>query len=108
LFIQYLSKIFDSVIQKDTIKEKTKSGKVPLHFCVEGGNLSCLEAVLGAEPALINARDEEGYTPIHLAVINGNKDAVKALIAGGADTNCLDNERHSLVHWATGKKSSHS
>ena len=85
------------------MKETTRSRKVPLHFCVEGGSLKCLELVLGADSTLINARDEEGYTPIHLAVINGNKDAVIFLISAQADVNCLDNEKHSLVHWATGK-----
>lgn len=58
-----------------------------------------------ADSNLLNTQDEEGYTPIHLAVINGNKDAVKRLITAGADLNCLDNEHHSCVHWATGKNS---
>jgi len=85
-----------------SIKERTRSGKVALHFCAESGSVSCFDEVLAAEPFLINAQDEEGYTPLHLAVINGSKDIVRKLIAAGADINCLDNERHSLVHWATG------
>jgi ankyrin repeat protein len=58
--------------------------------------------MLAANPSLINTPDEEGYTPLHLGVINGNKEIVKALISANADVNCMDNEKHSLVHWATG------
>ncbi|ODN00422.1 Serine/threonine-protein phosphatase 6 regulatory ankyrin repeat subunit A [Orchesella cincta] len=86
---------------KQTVKERTRSGKVPLHFCAESGSVQCLDLVLSMEPFLVNTQDEEGYTPLHLAVINGNKDAVRRLVTAGADLNCLDNEKHSLVHWAT-------
>jgi len=59
--------------------------------------------VLSAANDLVDARDEDGYTPIHLAVIAGNKPLIKFLLSKNADVNSLDNERHSVVHWATGK-----
>jgi hypothetical protein len=59
--------------------------------------------VLSAAHDLVDARDEDGYTPIHLAVIAGNKTLIKFLLSKNADVNSLDNERHSVVHWATGK-----
>lgn len=59
--------------------------------------------VLSAAHDLVDARDEDGYTPIHLAVIAGNKPLIKFLLSKNADVNSLDNERHSVVHWATGK-----
>lgn len=78
---------------------------MPLHFCAESGSVQCMDVILSSmDSSLLNTQDEEGYTPIHLAVINGNKDAVKRLVTAGADLNCLDNEQHSLVHWATGER----
>jgi ankyrin repeat protein len=44
-----------------------------------------------------------GFTPLHLAVIQGNLSVVNLLLANNADVNALDNEGHSVVHWATGK-----
>ena len=80
-----------------------KSGKTALHYCAENQNLACIEQILGAQPELLNQQDEEGYTPLHLSVISGNKAVLKHLISRGADVNAVDNERHSAVHWATGK-----
>lgn len=56
-----------------------------------------------ADPALLQARDEDGYTPLHLATIAGNKAVVKYLISKGADISALDNEKHTVIHWATGE-----
>ena len=54
-------------------------------------------------PNLINEKDAEGYTPLHLAIISGNKTIVEYLLQKGAECNAVDNEQHSLVHWATGR-----
>jgi len=89
--------------QKDATKDATRTGKTALHFCAEEGNATCLNILLDTDRTVINAQEEEGYTALHLAVINGQKPAVKSLIKAGADLNCIDNERHSLVHWASGK-----
>lgn len=54
-------------------------------------------------PELAEAADEDGFTPLHLAVIQGNLGVVNLLLANHkADVNALDNEGHSVVHWATG------
>lgn len=57
-----------------------------------------------AAPELLESADEDGFTPLHLAVIQGNMALVNMLLANKADVNVLDNEGHSVVHWATGKK----
>jgi ankyrin repeat protein len=62
--------------------------------------------ILTAAADLVDARDEDGYTPLHLAVIAGNKPLIKFLLSKNADVNSLDYERHSVVHWATGKSDS--
>jgi ankyrin repeat protein len=46
--------------------------------------------------------DEDGFTPLHLAVIQGNIAVINLLISNKADLNALDNEGHSVIHWATG------
>ncbi len=84
--------------------EKDSRGQNALHYCAENQNLNCIEQIIAADPALLNQTDEEGYTPLHLAVISGNSSIVKFLIGKGADVNAVDNEKHSAVHWATGKK----
>lgn len=52
---------------------------------------------------LLDAADEDGYTALHLVVIAGNSALLRFLISRRADVNKLDNERHSIVHWATGQ-----
>ena len=47
-------------------------------------------------------KDDQGFTPLHMAVIGGNAPLLKILLKKGADINCLDNEHHTVAHWATG------
>lgn len=53
-------------------------------------------------PHLMEQADEDGFKPIHLAVIQGTSETVNLLLANKVDVNALDNEGHSVVHWATG------
>lgn len=55
-----------------------------------------------AAPELVEGQDEDGFTPLHLAVIAGNLSLVTFLLANKADVNAVDNEKHTVVHWATG------
>lgn len=56
-----------------------------------------------AAPELLDSADEDGFTPLHLSVIQGNLAMVNFLLANNANINAVDNEGHSVVHWATGK-----
>lgn len=56
-----------------------------------------------AAPELLESADEDGFTPLHLAVIQGNLAMVNLLLANKAEVNAVDNEGHSVVHWATGE-----
>ena len=89
--------------QPQAVSDTDKRGQNALHYCAENQNLSCIEQIIAADPNLLNKTDEEGYTPLHLAVISGNSAIVKFLLSKGADVNAVDNEKHSAIHWATGK-----
>lgn len=51
---------------------------------------------------ILIARD--GFTPLHLAVIQGNTSLVNLLLSQNVNVNALDNEGHSVVHWAVGEQ----
>lgn len=59
-------------------------------------------SVTVAAPELLESADEDGFTPLHLAVIQGNMPLVNLLLANKANVDALDNEGHSVIHWATG------
>lgn len=80
--------------------------KTALHYCAESASLTCADIFLSVAADLVDARDEDGYTPLHLAVIAGNRPLIKFLLSQNADVNSLDHERHSVVHWATGRRRS--
>lgn len=59
-------------------------------------------------PHLMEQADEDGFKPIHLAVIQGTLETVNLLLANKVNVNALDNEGHSVVHWATGTVKKHT
>lgn len=90
-------------MQPKAVRDRDRTLKTPLHYCAENANTGCAEAILRVAPELLDAKDEDGYSALHLAVIAGNKLLLRLLISRGANVNALDNEKHSAVHWATGK-----
>jgi ankyrin repeat protein len=89
--------------QPGAARERDRTMKTALHYCAESASIACADIILSAARDLVDARDEDGYTPLHLAVIAGNRPLIKFLLSKNADVNCLDYERHSVIHWATGK-----
>ena len=84
------------------VSNKDKFQRCALHHCVENPATECAEYLLRAIPSLLSCADEEGLTPLHMAVIAGNGPLVKLLLKRGANLNVVDNEKHTVVHWATG------
>ena len=91
------------LLQPAMSQDKDLTGKTAAHYCAENPTTSCIEQILANCPDLLNEKDDEGYTPLLLAVISGNVTIVDHLLTKGADFNAVDNELHSVVHWATGK-----
>lgn len=61
--------------------------------------------IIMTAPHLMEQADEDGFKPIHLAVIQGTLETVNLLLANKVNVNALDNEGHSVIHWATGRHS---
>lgn len=93
--------------QPSAVRDRDRTKKTALHYCAENSNLNCIDQLLSADPEVIDWADEEGYTALHLAVISGNRGIVRYLVNKGADLSRVDNEKHSMVHWATGKERSY-
>ena len=91
------------MLQPERAMSRDRTMKSALHYCAENATPSSAELVLAAAPELLNARDDDGFTALHLAVIAGNVALVRFLLQRRADVNALDNENHSIVHWATGE-----
>lgn len=86
------------------VRDNTR--KTALHYCSTSSHVYAPQAadILVMENSiLVDSRDEDGFTPLHLAVISGNMQLVTFLLANNADVNAVDNEKHTIVHWATGK-----
>ncbi|XP_060077666.1 uncharacterized protein LOC132557186 [Ylistrum balloti] len=79
-----------------------KTGKSALHYCADNLETQCAEMILHKDSDLLNSKDEQGFTPLHMAVIGGNAPLLRLLLKKDADINCLDNEHHTVAHWATG------
>ncbi|KAJ8963272.1 hypothetical protein NQ318_018739 [Aromia moschata] len=86
--------------------DQDRTGKSALHYSCTGDNARAAHAadlLVMAAPDLVEEHDEDGFTPLHLAVIAGNMQLVTFLLANGADVRAVDNEQHTVVHWATGE-----
>lgn len=95
-------------MQPQLLRQRDRSNRNALHYCAaqdleQTRDLVAAASIAIAAPELLESADEDGFTPLHLAVIQGNLAMVNLLLANKADVNAVDNEGHSVVHWATGK-----
>jgi len=84
---------------------KITIGDCPLHFCLAGASVACLQLLLGTAPnwhyTLEQLNDATtGWTVLTAAVQCGSADACKLLIAAGADTHVKVNDGVLLVGYA--------
>ncbi|KAG5672825.1 hypothetical protein PVAND_002915 [Polypedilum vanderplanki] len=87
--------------QTNSIRKRDKSNKNTLHYCTGQKSLLPAAVIIMTAPHLMEQADEDGFKPIHLAVIQGTLETVNLLLANKVNVNALDNEGHSVVHWAT-------
>ena len=72
-----------------------------LHDVVAGGTLEEAQALLSAQPDLVNTQEpREHRTPLHYAVRNARLDMMELLVAKGADVNAQDITGMTPLHIA--------
>lgn len=78
-----------------------------LHIAINSGNLSIIEALLGAAiktkqlTALLESTDENGATPLHLAAQQENPSVTQAIINYAKDNNTLKAILTTTTCWKT-------
>jgi len=84
-------------------------GRTALHYCATNSQSLIVDLLLGQTgsdtSSLLEIRDSDGLTVLAHAVIAGNCTIVKHLLVMGADVNCHDNQRHTVMHLVTGHNS---
>ena len=68
-----------------------------LHAAAWRGDVAAIDRLARATPASLQARDGHGRTPLHAAVFARQRGAIRALVAAGADTAALENDRYDAV-----------
>jgi uncharacterized protein len=68
-----------------------------LHAAAQRGDVAALEKLARATPGALEPRDGNGRTPLHVATFARQRGAIAALIAAGAPTGTLDNDRYDAV-----------
>ena len=72
-----------------------------LHAAIRAGDAATVEGLLGAEPALADARDEEGSTPLTAAVDAHRAALIPLLLRHGADPHLVyAHSAHTPLSWA--------
>ena len=59
----------------------------PIHDAARKGDLKKVQALIQADPTVVNSKDAMGDTPLHLAALHGELPVAQALVAAGADVN---------------------
>jgi len=100
-------------LQVSALMAVDQHGCTALHYCATNRRTLVIDLLLerwlqtGSEARrLLEIRDCEGLTVLAHAVIAGNQTIVEHLLVLGADVSCHDNERHTIMHFATGQISS--
>jgi uncharacterized protein len=75
------------------------AGYTGLHAAAQHGDAAAIERLAHRDSpgGTLEARDAHGRTPLHVATFARRHTAIAALIAAGADTAALDNDRYDAV-----------
>jgi len=68
-----------------------------LHAAAQAGDVPGILRLAAASRASLKERDGRGRTPLHVAVFARQQGAARALMASGADTSALDDDRYDAV-----------
>ena len=71
-----------------------------IHDAAKAGDLAKVQALIAADPASVNSRDENERTPLHSAVGAGHLEVAEFLLQHGADVNAVDYSKSSPLHLA--------
>ncbi|KAI8476371.1 MAG: ankyrin repeat-containing domain protein [Monoraphidium minutum] len=64
------------------------------------GDFDALRQFIEADPACVNAPDEQGYLPLQWAALNNRVAECTYLLSNGAEINAPDPTGQSALHWA--------
>ncbi|HUV37302.1 MAG TPA: ankyrin repeat domain-containing protein [Patescibacteria group bacterium] len=73
---------------------------VDVHQAAQSGDIERLEELIGKDPALVDARDEEGHTPLHSAAMSGRMNIVLFLLENGASADARNTANQSPLLYA--------
>jgi len=59
----------------------------PIHDAARKGDVKKVQALIQADPTVVNSKDNMGDTPLHVAALHGELAVAQALVAAGADVN---------------------
>jgi ankyrin repeat protein len=84
---------------------KDSTGDCPLHLCLAGASVACLQLLLGTAPNWHYTPEQlndatNGRTVLTAAVQFGSADACKLIIAAGADTNAKVLHKGAIIGYA--------
>lgn len=80
-------------------------GQSALHWCKENQHTRCIDLLCKRYPEMLNQPDARSQTALHHAAIAGNAVVCVALCQqSGILIDCLDNDRHTPIHWASGEQ----
>lgn len=73
------------------LSSRLSNGSLSLHSAASGGNVECIEIILGHNVD-VNSRNYLGRTPMHYAAENGHLEALRVLLQHGAKIDIKEEE----------------